>query len=111
MNCTSLNKVETIDGDLKTINDCAFKGCTYLEEIQLSSGVNNIGEEAFCDCTALSKIKYSGTEDEFLNIRFGKNCFSNINKDCDVSVYSDDGTTTKKLSELLPSNLQDIAEE
>ena len=52
-NCTSLTSL-TIPGKFKTIDVSAFLGCTNLTELHLQSGLEDIGDYAFKECTALS---------------------------------------------------------
>lgn len=43
------------------IYDCAFEGCDFIEEVVISEGVEEIGYEAFRDCSALAKIELPTT--------------------------------------------------
>ena len=48
--------VVTFRGDITTIRDDAFSGCTSLTSIDLPAGVTSIGEDAFSGCTSLTSI-------------------------------------------------------
>jgi len=46
-----------IPGNVKTIEDNAFFGCTSLTSVIIDSGVESIGEDAFVGCTALEMVQ------------------------------------------------------
>lgn len=46
----------TFDGDITTVGDKAFSGCSNLRSIILPEGVTSIGSMAFEDCTSLTDI-------------------------------------------------------
>lgn len=54
--CTALKEIDFSEG-LKYIDHSAFVGCTALETIVLPNTLTNIGMNAFNDCTALANIK------------------------------------------------------
>ncbi len=45
-----------IPGNIKTIDECAFEGCTSLESVTVSDGVTEIYADAFYNCPSLEKI-------------------------------------------------------
>ena len=48
--------VITFDGDVTTIGDYAFYGCTALTSVTIGNSVTTIGEEAFNGCDALKEV-------------------------------------------------------
>ena len=61
----------TIPKSVKYIDNCAFYGCKYLEEINMNNGVTTISYGAFYNCNSLSTIYYNGTSEELSNIKMG----------------------------------------
>ncbi len=60
MGCENITKV-TIDYDAVTqIGENAFKDCTNLTRVVMGSGVSSIGAQAFSNCNKLTKIIYYG---------------------------------------------------
>lgn len=43
-------------GGVKTIDPCAFKGCTSLKSLNLNGNLKEIDDEAFCDCKNLTTV-------------------------------------------------------
>ncbi len=66
VNCNSIAKLNT--GAATSIGSFAFYGCKSLSEVTLGTDLTNIKEVAFLDCTALSKVNYLGTLDEWATI-------------------------------------------
>ena len=62
--------------DTRYIQDEAFKGNKYLEEIVISDSVVNIDPGAFENCTSLNKIVFLGEELRVIGDRAFKNCIS-----------------------------------
>lgn len=52
--CTSLTRVNI--KSRTSIPNCAFIGCTALQNISIGDNVKRIGEEAFIDCTNLTTV-------------------------------------------------------
>ena len=52
---TSITEI-TLPGNIVTIGDEAFIGCTNLREISITSAVRSIGDNAFTGCTCLKEI-------------------------------------------------------
>ncbi len=50
-----------IDGDVTSIGERAYYGCTNLESVVLSEGVKSIGESAFAMCPKLSYVSIPST--------------------------------------------------
>ena len=48
--------VITFDGDVTTIGDYAFYGCTALTSVTIGNSVTTFGEEAFNGCDALKEV-------------------------------------------------------
>lgn len=61
---------------ITSIDDYAFNNCFSLESIEIPSSVTSIGINAFINCTNLKNIYYSGTIEDWCNIKF-YNSFSN----------------------------------
>lgn len=76
--CTSLIEV-TIPNRITTIEDSTFYGCTSLESITIPNSVTSIAASAFYDCESLTDVYYSGTEEQWNNIKIAKENDSLIN--------------------------------
>lgn len=50
----------TLPEGIKTIPGNVFSGCTWLEDLVLPSSLENIGKEAFLNCSSLSYIVFHG---------------------------------------------------
>lgn len=68
--CTSLTTVEI--GEFEEIGYQAFKSCDKLSEITLPTACIKIGEYAFDNCGALTKVHYIGTEELWNNVNVGE---------------------------------------
>ena len=53
------------------IEDKAFYGCSSLTSIIISDSVTSIGNYAFCWCTNLETVYYTGTEEQWKKINIG----------------------------------------
>lgn len=63
--CTDENiVVPSVIGDklITGIADGAFKGCTTIKSVTLSSNISSIGAEAFSGCTSLKTIYFDGVK-------------------------------------------------
>lgn len=47
----------TIPGNVKSISNCAFNGCSGLTSVKISDGAASIGRGAFENCSSLKSIK------------------------------------------------------
>jgi hypothetical protein len=56
---------------VEEIKDNAFDGAKYLTKITIPASVKIMGPEAFRHCSALEKVNYLGTIDEWAEINFG----------------------------------------
>lgn len=67
--CKKLVKIH-LPGALETVSQYAFSGCEKLSSVFVGAGTRNIEKGAFSECSALSKIYYDGTEENwnFINI-------------------------------------------
>lgn len=75
-NCSAMTSIEFGKQDtvsITVVNDAAFSGCSSLKKFDLPF-VKIYGDEAFMDCTALSKV---GMEEEISATDIGDNCFEN----------------------------------
>ncbi len=66
--CTSLISIN-LPANLTYIDRCAFAGCTALTSIEIPSSVTYIGEDAFVECSNLTDVYYTGSQDEWDNIK------------------------------------------
>lgn len=55
MDCQRLTEVQ-LPSNIKRVDECAFKGCTSLQTLNLPDGLAEIGSEAMSGCTALTDI-------------------------------------------------------
>ena len=75
--CSSLTSI-IIPNSVTNIGDSAFSGCSSLTNITIPNSVTNIGYRAFDDCSSLTTVNYTGTEEEWNNIRIDYNGNSNL---------------------------------
>ncbi len=73
--CYELTRVTILDG-VKDIYDNCFYYCTDLTRVVIPKSVEYIGTDAFSNCTYISRVEYSGTMDEWVDVRF-ENEYSN----------------------------------
>lgn len=55
-------KIIVIPNSVYRIRDCAFKGCRYLERIDIPETVTEIGSDAFAKCTGLRSVRIRDME-------------------------------------------------
>ena len=55
------------------IGTSSFSHCTALECVEIPSGVKEISDRAFYNCTGLTDVYYSGTEAEWAAVTIGEN--------------------------------------
>ena len=65
--CYNLKKV-IIESDVTTIENSAFFMCIFLKDIVINKSVKTIGNSAFDGCYELSKVGYTGTENDWNQI-------------------------------------------
>ena len=53
------------------INSYAFTGFGSLTSVEIPNSVRSIGNNAFYGCSSLTKVDYTGTMDEWVEIEFG----------------------------------------
>ncbi len=81
-NCTGLKNITILDGVAGIGNEYGqafvFDGCTSLETIVIPSSVTSIGAKVFNDCSALTDVYYTGSEDEWNDIYMmsGNDCLT-----------------------------------
>ena len=79
--CSNLKSVEIL-GNITMIPNETFYGCEKLESITIPASVTEfIGWGAFYDCTSLTSITYSGTEEMWneITINSDNNVLNNVN--------------------------------
>ena len=70
---------------VRTIGDCAFEGCTFLQTVEdLYPTITTIGERAFYGCTGLTSIKIPSTV-----LKIGEQAFSNCSPMLVISCEKD----------------------
>ncbi len=73
---TALTLPQSHNGKNYAVYKYAFSGCTNLTSITIPDSVKSIGESAFKDCSSLTKVNYTGTIDNWVQIEFS-NSYSN----------------------------------
>ncbi len=63
----ALNKVIISSGNERLCR-WVFEGCENLNTVVWPKSLKNVGEEAFKECTSLSKILYTGSESDWKNV-------------------------------------------
>lgn len=66
--CSSLTSI-TIPDSVTSIGRYAFESCTGLTSITIPDSVISIGSGAFYECSELNDIKYTGTKEQWDNIK------------------------------------------
>lgn len=69
----------TVKAETKTISEEAFKDCTMLTKVTLPSSLTEIDADAFYGCTGLSEVEYDGDFDQWLGIYFANDHASPMN--------------------------------
>lgn len=68
--CESLKEIN-IDSGIKEIGSCAFAECKSLTEFTIGAKVKSVGSSAFLKCTSLNKVKFIPKE-----VKIGHDLFS-----------------------------------
>ncbi len=63
----------TIPPSVKSLGNGAFSNCVNLRTVVVPSSVKSIGANCFFNCASLNHITYSGTKEEWSNIKRGSN--------------------------------------
>lgn len=66
--CTALENI-VIPDTVKYIGGGAFNECSSMKKVEMGSSVEYIGRLAFGDCLSLDEIKYSGTAEQWEEIK------------------------------------------
>lgn len=66
--CTSLTSIDLPDS-ITEIRTGAFENCAGLTSIDLPDNITEIGDFAFSGCSALTDVYYSGTEEQWEDIK------------------------------------------
>ena len=74
MNCTELEFVR-LSNSLEELPDRCFMGCTALKMITIPVSVKTIGNQAYAGCDALERVEYSGSMQEWEQIKIGLGAF------------------------------------
>lgn len=69
-NCSKLSEIDLTDTALTKIGKNAFKGCLSLAAIEIPSSLTTVDSDAFKDDTALKRVNYHGSIDQWANINF-----------------------------------------
>lgn len=70
--CHNLRQIE-LPENLTYLGSGTFDNCTALEEILIPSSVEYIGEDVFKDCKQLKHISYTGSQEEWEQIKIEEN--------------------------------------
>lgn len=95
--CDSLQSV-TLGSNLTSIGNYAFYYCSDLTSVTMGSSVESVGYYAFCGCSGLTDVYYIGSEEQWSEVRIGRenDCLTDatIHYDCTCSHdYTADHTT------------------
>ena len=89
ISCSKLKTVIITSGD--KIPDAAFKNSTLLTSVTIAGNVTSIGEEAFSGCSALNEITFKGKMEQWLAIKKGELWYSSEN----YTIHCTDGDIVK----------------
>lgn len=70
LRCSSL-RVVCFPAGITKIPNCFFQSNESLAEVVIPKSITEIGDEAFSDCTALSRVYYLGTQTDWASVTFG----------------------------------------
>ena len=68
MDTLSLKEITITSGDIPS---SAFENNTSLTKVVIEDSVTSIGSSAFYNCSSLTKVNYTGTIDQWVQIKFG----------------------------------------
>lgn len=68
--CSKLPEMDLAATALTKIGKKAFEGCVSLAAIEIPSTLTTVDQQAFLDDTALERVNYHGTIDQWANINF-----------------------------------------
>lgn len=92
-NKININNLTTlyIDGSCKDIPAKTFKGLTNLQEVHLNYGIETIGDEAFMNCSNLTKLGFNAHYTGYLSY-IGNSAFKNCRnlQDPNKVIFPDD---------------------
>ena len=74
----------TFNGDVTSIGDWAFIGCSGLTSIDIPNSVTSIGYQAFYGCSGLTSINYDGTTTQWAAIPKGSDWKYSVPSNCMV---------------------------
>ena len=116
--CESLTSITILSG-VTSIGEGAFSKCESLTSIIIPSSVTSIGNGAFEYCYSLIDVYYSGTEEEWSQIRIDSdndylknatihyNYGKTVNKNTDTNNENNSTITDKKIVHSIPSDIND----
>lgn len=76
--CSKLSEIDLTDTALTKIGKKAFEGCLSLAAIEIPSSLTTVDSEAFKDDTALKRVNYHGSIDQWANINFRNLSYTSI---------------------------------
>ena len=94
--CTALTEVY-LPETLKEINKWAFLGCSSLARISVQQKVTQIGFRAFYECGALKDIYYTGTQEQWDQIKVDSENYGLNNAELHLHKHVYDNVETVKI--------------
>ena len=90
--CTFIMNID-ISGASRNVGDYAFQNCTNLQVVKLGNYLEGIGEYAFSGCNSLEKVYFDNTTTEF-----GEHTFDGI-QSSQITVYGYGNSTAEKYAQ------------